>query len=132
MRRLLVESEMPVDSVRMNGFSHKRLAYAFVLLALLVSACGGGAEPAASADPESVDSPAAVESTTGDPAVEPSEPVTPAETPAETPASEQTEEEDAADELPMAPDFDLVLGDGSTFTLSAVDKPVYLVFWAEW
>jgi len=31
-----------------------------------------------------------------------------------------------------APDFTLALGDGSTFTLSETDKPVYLVFWAEW
>jgi thiol-disulfide isomerase/thioredoxin len=31
-----------------------------------------------------------------------------------------------------APDFTLALGDGGTFTLSESDKPVYLVFWAEW
>lgn len=33
---------------------------------------------------------------------------------------------------PAAPDFTLALGDGSSFTLSATDRPVYLVFWAEW
>ena len=33
---------------------------------------------------------------------------------------------------PPAPDFELVLGDGSTFSLSAAEKPVYMVFWAEW
>lgn len=32
----------------------------------------------------------------------------------------------------LAPDFTLLLGDGDTFTLSATDKPVYLIFWAEW
>lgn len=33
---------------------------------------------------------------------------------------------------PVAPDFSLVLSDGSTFTLSEGSKPVYMVFWAEW
>ena len=33
---------------------------------------------------------------------------------------------------PTAPDFDLALADGTTFSLAAVDKPVYMVFWAEW
>jgi hypothetical protein len=31
-----------------------------------------------------------------------------------------------------APDFTLQLGDGSDFVLSAEQKPVFLVFWAEW
>jgi hypothetical protein len=33
---------------------------------------------------------------------------------------------------PLAPDFTLALGDGGSFTLSEGEKPVYLVFWAEW
>jgi hypothetical protein len=33
---------------------------------------------------------------------------------------------------PEAPDFTLALGSGETFTLSAEQKPVYMVFWAEW
>ncbi len=33
---------------------------------------------------------------------------------------------------PAAPDFTLELADGSTFTLSEAQHPVYLVFWAEW
>lgn len=33
---------------------------------------------------------------------------------------------------PAAPDFSLVLSDGSTFVLSEAAKPVYMVFWAEW
>lgn len=32
----------------------------------------------------------------------------------------------------LVPDFTLELGDGGTYTLSEGDKPVYLVFWAEW
>jgi hypothetical protein len=33
---------------------------------------------------------------------------------------------------PDAPDFTLALGQGGSFTLSAEQKPVYMVFWAEW
>jgi hypothetical protein len=32
----------------------------------------------------------------------------------------------------LAPDFTLELGDGGSYTLSDGEKPVYLVFWAEW
>ncbi|MCH7844724.1 MAG: hypothetical protein IH850_02720 [Acidobacteria bacterium] len=35
-------------------------------------------------------------------------------------------------EGPPAPDFSLALADGTEFTLSAEQKPVYMVFWAEW
>jgi cytochrome oxidase Cu insertion factor (SCO1/SenC/PrrC family) len=37
-----------------------------------------------------------------------------------------------ATEGPAAPDFSLDLADGSQFVLSDEQKPVYLVFWAEW
>jgi hypothetical protein len=37
-----------------------------------------------------------------------------------------------ATEGPAAPDFSLALADGSEFVLSGEQKPVYLVFWAEW
>jgi ABC-type enterochelin transport system substrate-binding protein len=33
---------------------------------------------------------------------------------------------------PLAPDFTLDLGEGGTYTLSEGERPVYLVFWAEW
>lgn len=36
------------------------------------------------------------------------------------------------DDAQVAPDFSLVLGDGSTFTLSQEARPVFMVFWAEW
>jgi uncharacterized low-complexity protein len=35
-------------------------------------------------------------------------------------------------EGPAAPDFTFALADGSGFSLSGEQKPVYLVFWAEW
>ena len=31
-----------------------------------------------------------------------------------------------------APDFELALGQGGIFTLSDEQRPVYMVFWAEW
>ncbi|MDP2622447.1 MAG: hypothetical protein Q8Q29_01455 [Actinomycetota bacterium] len=31
-----------------------------------------------------------------------------------------------------APDFTLALGEGGEFSLSGEQKPVYMVFWAEW
>lgn len=34
--------------------------------------------------------------------------------------------------LPDAADFTLPLGGGGSFTLSDEQKPVYMVFWAEW
>jgi len=33
---------------------------------------------------------------------------------------------------PVAPDFTLELNEGGAYTLSEGEKPVYLVFWAEW
>jgi hypothetical protein len=33
---------------------------------------------------------------------------------------------------PPAPDFTLALADGTDFVLSEEQKPVYMVFWAEW
>jgi cytochrome oxidase Cu insertion factor (SCO1/SenC/PrrC family) len=35
-------------------------------------------------------------------------------------------------EGPEAPDFTLTLASGDSFTLSAEQKPVYMIFWAEW
>ncbi len=33
---------------------------------------------------------------------------------------------------PSAPNFTLELGEGGSYTLSEGERPVYLVFWAEW
>jgi len=35
-------------------------------------------------------------------------------------------------EGPSAPDFTMVLASGESFTLSDEQKPVYMIFWAEW
>ncbi len=50
----------------------------------------------------------------------------------ETSTTASTTEPPPQVEGPAAPDFVLALDDGSTFSLTDEQKPVYLVFWAEW
>lgn len=38
----------------------------------------------------------------------------------------------AAAEAAAAPDFTLALADGGVFRLSDEQRPVYMIFWAEW
>ena len=89
-------------------------------LAILAAACGGGADaPVATTNP-----PATIGTTVGATA----SPTTsaPSTTEAATPGATLPA---SAEE---APDFALALGTGGTFALSEEQKPVYLVFWAEW
>ena len=51
---------------------------------------------------------------------------------AETSTTASTTEPAPQVEGPAAPDFVLALADGSSFSLTDEQKPVYLVFWAEW
>ncbi|MEA2000674.1 MAG: hypothetical protein U9N84_02110 [Actinomycetota bacterium] len=97
-----------------------------VTFALIAASCGGPGEPAAAstAAPVNVDSsseaaatPSTVSTATTD--------TDPAATPITTAASPSFDG-------PPAPDFELVLADGSVFRLSDEQKPVYVVFWAEW
>ena len=91
-------------------------------IVLFLAACGGGAD-------ETAPTTAAVQEA--------------ASSAGGTPAADATPNDDAAGEPaeadpspsfdgPPAPDFELALADGSTFALSAEQKPVYVVFWAEW
>jgi hypothetical protein len=32
----------------------------------------------------------------------------------------------------FAPDFTVILSDGSTFNTAEIDTPLYVMFWAEW
>lgn len=50
----------------------------------------------------------------------------------ETPTTEAPDESATNPDLPLAPDFTLELGNGGEYVLSENEKPVYLVFWAEW
>ena len=100
-------------------------------LVLVISACGG-------VSGDSGQTTAAPGSTSA--TQETAAPTDTAES-ADPPASDVTTGADAPDEPaeqapsfdgPPAPDFELALADGSNFSLSAEQKPVYVVFWAEW
>ncbi len=93
---------------------------------MLLAACGGGTDPAASPNAASPGTDTTV--LQGEPAVQTT-----------APASDRTEESVAQADRPdpdpsreLAPDFTLALADGSTFVLSEEARPVFMVFWAEW
>ena len=92
----------------------------WLVLGLIASACGS-TEPAppTSAAPGTTAAAGGPSVTTGATATVP-ESGTSDEAPSPNP------------DRPIAPDFELALSDGGTFTLSAETRPVYLVFWAEW
>lgn len=100
-----------------------------LVLALLVAGCGGSdsteTEQAASTE---ADSPAVVVPTTGETA-ETVAPIPESEPPTESSASPT---EAPPVDGPEAPNFEMSLADGTAFSLTDEQKPVYLVFWAEW
>ena len=101
-----------------------------IAFALILAACGGDAEPAASPAPTSQTDTADSAATTN-----PETTSTGAgeQSPTETAAPDSTTEASGPSyDGPAAPDFELALSDGSTFRLSDEQKPVYMVFWAEW
>ncbi len=120
-----------VTSPRLLPMRRQRLSALLIGFALVAAACGGGAtDTATPAESPSTSRAGDSASTTVVPSTEP-----------ETPAvSEQTDETaQSATERPapdpnreIAPDFDLLLSDGSTFVLSEETRPVFMVFWAEW
>lgn len=92
-----------------------------VLLALVATSCGGSDDPSA---PSVDSSPSnAVGQGTG------SEASSAAGSTVSVP--EEAEPSNTVDG-PPAPDFELALADGSSFSSSAAEKPIYMVFWAEW
>ena len=100
------------------------------VLALILAACGGDADPVSSAAPStSTDATDSAPSSTA----ETTSPEAGDELPAETAApTESTEASAPSFDGPAAPGFELALNDGSTFRLTDEEKPVYMVFWAEW
>jgi hypothetical protein len=100
-----------------------RFAAALVVMCLFAVACGAPATE--SAETTSASQPGATD--------------VPVETTAQT-TETQSPTTSAAVEAPsttvsdrmVAPDFTLELGTGGSYTLSDGDKPVYMVFWAEW
>lgn len=99
------------------------------VVALIVAACGGNAEPASTAAP----TPSETIGGASQDSVATTSTAATAEPPTETTASsESTEASGPSFDGPLAPDFELALNDGSTFRLSDEAKPIYMVFWAEW
>ena len=99
-----------------------RLATATAIFGLTVAACGGQVTedtfesvPPPSSTLVTTEAPAATD--TGDPTTTEAPPVN---------------SEPIVVDGPPAPDFALALHDGLGFVLSAEEKPVYMVFWAEW
>ena len=103
-----------------------------VVLALLAVACGDDAAETASTEAP----PETQASTTSAPAAttSPSTAATTSSVAGDTTPTEATTTSttQARPEGDPAPDFTVALGEGGSFTLSEEQKPVYMVFWAEW
>jgi hypothetical protein len=99
----------------------RRLQLLLATLALVVVACSDAPDTTGTSQPVG---------STGDPATT-TFPGADATAASETTESTEPPEGTTSDR-PLAADFTLELGDGGSFTLSEGEKPVYLVFWAEW
>jgi len=106
-----------------NMMRHTALALVIVVM-LAACATGETVEPAPNDSPATT----AATQTTEPPATQPS--VTESDVTTTTSAPDTVPPPQI--EGPAAPDFTLALADGSSFTLGDEQKPVYLVFWAEW
>ena len=98
---------------------------------LLVSACGGSETTSDPSEPAPTDAPvtSATDSTVPE-AIE--APATEAPPAAEEPPASEAPAAAPSFDGPPAPEFELTLADGSTFSLADEEKPIYMVFWAEW
>ena len=99
-------------------------------LAVVAASCGGGSDTAPST-PDSSELTATTSPVTTAPVTTAPVTTSPVTTSPGSEAPATTATTPPVDG-PTAADFTLALGDGGEFTLSAEQKPVYLVFWAEW
>ncbi len=106
----------------------RRLAALFVLLSLVLAACG---DAATTTTIDAADVP--VPSDPGSTAADLQGPVTTESGDVSTPDDTDAPPPIATDfDGPVAADFTIDLNKTGTFTLSEEARPVYLVFWAEW
>lgn len=91
-----------------------RFALLVVVLAMTLAACASDSSPT----PAAVSSPTTIPSAGGG--------SVPPDGSGDDPGA------NASDRGPLAPEIVLALGEGGTFVLSEEQKPVYMVFWAEW
>lgn len=117
-------TRLPPLNVKPSSVSKVRRL--ILALALVLAACGGAAVEDSASTTSSVategDTSTTVAPTTSDGAT--------ATTEGEQDTPDTTEP--PSSDRPAAPDFTLELGEGGEYTLSEGEKPVYLVFWAEW
>lgn len=92
-----------------------------IAIVLTAAACGSGSDAGSGTTSSSVATPGP------SPSLSPT-----ADAPTSTTSRIGDDPSEAEPAGPVAPDFTLALSDGSTFVLSETDKPVYLIFWAEW
>ena len=103
-----------------------RIVMLLVGFALVLAACGDSADSAAESDGATVTVAAPSETTATE---APDDPGSDAAVESTTSSAATA---GPSFDGPPAPDFEMALSDGSTFSLSDEQKPVYLVFWAEW
>ncbi len=111
------------SSLRYIGPMRTRLLA--ISLLLLAAACGGTDTTGSSAPAATVASSAPQTAGSPDSTSAPDSTENPSATAAPTTEALRAEG-------PAAPSFVTTLSDGSQFDMGAHDKPVYLVFWAEW
>jgi hypothetical protein len=107
----------------------RRSVLLIAAFAVVAASCGGGSDTASTMS-DSSDSPVTTSPVTTSPVTTSPATTSPATT--SPPGVEAPTTTVAPVEGPAAPDFTLALGDGGDFTLSVEQKPVYLIFWAEW
>jgi len=98
-------------------------------IGLVASACGGSPSSSDSSEATAAPTTAAVERT--DPPSSQA-PDTEARSASEAPPVSEAPSVSPSFTGPPAPDFDLALANGGTFSLTDEQKPTYVVFWAEW
>lgn len=100
-----------------------RLALIFLVLGLALASCS----------PESSDVPSQISDNTASSTQASTTPGSDTTGPVDIPGTtEPAGPTTTMSDREVAPDFTLELGDGGSYTLSQGEKPVYLVFWAEW
>lgn len=107
-----------------------------IALTLTTVACGEAAADTTSQPAPSSSVASTVPASSEESGTPPSQPAGPTTSTTAAGAGSPAEPDDPGvpvpDDAQAAPDFELTLGEGGTFSLSAEQKPVYLVFWAEW
>jgi hypothetical protein len=111
-----------------------RKALLILVFALIGAACGGTGSSDTQQLPATslATTPTVAADSAGSEATEP--PTTGRDAAETAPTSAGTEALDAPPSFdgPPAPEFELALANGGNFNLADEQKPVYMVFWAEW